>query len=140
MLTLLLFLHRYLHYLVITQFDPSTLLPKALALVRKNLFPHATLPPPAPPPPSEHEVIAIKRACAVSLLELVPTVVWRKFFGSQERELWIQEVEGELDVWGDAYLNRHLAYAVLELIVVRILPELAEKPVEGLMRERIGSA
>lgn len=45
----------------------------------------------------------------------------------------IAEVEQELDIWGDNYLNKHLAYALVELVVVRILPELAERgPREGL--------
>ena len=53
--------------------------------------------------------------------------------------MWIWEVERELlDVWGDAYLNKHLAYSILELVVVRVLPEVGEKGVEELMRERIG--
>ncbi len=50
------------------------------------------------------------------------------------------EVERELDVWGDAYLNRHLAYQVLELVVVRVLPEIGEKGVSGLMEGRLGEA
>jgi len=64
--------------------------------------------------------------------------VCRRFFGTDDQEQWIEELEGELDVWGDEYMNKHLAYAVLELIIVRALPELAEKRVEELMKERIG--
>ena len=48
-------------------------------------------------------------------------------------------MEGELDTWGNDYLNKHLGYAVLELIVVRILPELGEQGVEELLKERLGS-
>ena len=62
-----------------------------------------------------------------------------RVFGSGDRDVWIWEVERELlDVWGDAYLNKHLAYSILELVVVRVLPEVGEKGVEELMRERIG--
>lgn len=43
-----------------------------------------------------------------------------------------------MDVWGDEYLNRHVAYMALELVVVRVLPELGEKSVSELLRERIG--
>lgn len=55
-------------------------------------------------------------------------------------EFWGEEVEGELDVWGDQYLNKHLGYAVLELIVVRVLPELGEQQVQELLKERLGNA
>lgn len=51
----------------------------------------------------------------------------------------LREVESELlDVWSDGYLNRHVAYQVLELVVVRILPEMAEKGVSELMESRLG--
>ena len=43
-----------------------------------------------------------------------------------------------LDIFSDAYLNKHLAYQILELVVVRAVPEVGRKRVEVLMRERIG--
>ena len=57
---------------------------------------------------------------------------------SEEREEWVREVEEELDVWGDAYLNRHLGYRLLEVVIVRVLPEVGVKSVSDLLRERIG--
>ena len=48
-------------------------------------------------------------------------------------------MEGELDAWADEYLNKHLGYAVLELIVIRVLPELGEQRVEELLKERLGN-
>ena len=48
-------------------------------------------------------------------------------------------MEGELDAWGDAYLNKHLGYALLELIIVRVLPELGEQRVADLLKERLGN-
>ena len=54
-------------------------------------------------------------------------------------EAWVGEVEGELDIWGDEYMNKHLGYAVLELIIVRILPELGEQRIEELLKERLGN-
>lgn len=83
-------------------------------------------------------MLGIKRACAETLLFPIPPAVCRKFFGTDDPGQWIEDVEGELDVWGDEYMNKHVAYAVLELIVVRVLPELAEKRVEDLMKERLG--
>jgi hypothetical protein len=52
-------------------------------------------------------------------------------------ERHIKEVEDILDVFGDVYCNKHLLYAVVELIVVRLIPELAEKGVEELWTERL---
>ena len=47
-------------------------------------------------------------------------------------------MEGELDIWGDGYLNKHLGYRMLELVIVRVLPEVGVKTVRELLRERIG--
>ena len=114
-------------------------MPTTLRTFRHVLFPNSSLPPPDPPAPSASEVSNIKRTCALSLLSRLPTAVCKRFFGSEEREDWVGEVEGELDVWGDEYLNKHLGYALLELIVIRILPEIGEQRVEELLRERLGT-
>jgi radical SAM superfamily enzyme YgiQ (UPF0313 family) len=50
----------------------------------------------------------------------------------------LEEIErGILDVFSDAYCNKHLVYGMLELILVRLLPELTEKGVLELWAERI---
>ena len=48
------------------------------------------------------------------------------------------DIERELDIWSDAYLNKHVAYSVLELVLVRVLPELADESVSSLVRGRLG--
>ena len=128
-----------MHHTLHTQLQPSQLLPTLLRTFRQFLFPNSSLPPPAPPAPSATEVSNIKRTCAISLLSLLPVAVCKRFFGTEETEDWIREVEGELDAWGDEYLNRHLGYAILELVVVRVLPELGERRVEELLKERLGN-
>lgn len=50
----------------------------------------------------------------------------------------ISEIEaGILDVFSDPYCNKHLMYGVLELVLVRLVPELAEKGVVELWEERL---
>ena len=44
---------------------------------------------------------------------------------------------GILDVFSDPYCNKHLMYGALELILVRLVPELAEKGVVELWEERL---
>jgi hypothetical protein len=52
----------------------------------------------------------------------------------------LSEIErGILDVFSDAYCNKHLVYGILELVVVRLLPEMKEKGVLELWGERISS-
>jgi len=38
----------------------------------------------------------------------------------------------------DAYLNKHLIFQILELVIVRLVPELGEQGVRELIEERIG--
>lgn len=128
-----------MHHTIHTQFQPSQLLPTLFRTLRQILFPNSSLPPPAPPPPCPSEVSDIRRTCALSLLSLLPAAVCKRFFGAEEKEDWVGEVEGELDAWGDKYLNKHLGYAILELIVVRVLPEVGEQRVEELLKERLGN-
>ncbi|KAK3692735.1 PXA domain-containing protein [Podospora appendiculata] len=42
-----------------------------------------------------------------------------------------------LDLFSDAYCNKHLVYSIIELVLVRLMPELAEKGVVGLWAERL---
>lgn len=42
-----------------------------------------------------------------------------------------------LDVFSDPYCNKHLIYGALELILVRLMPELVEKGVAELWEERL---
>lgn len=50
----------------------------------------------------------------------------------------LSEIEaGIVDVFGDKYCNKHLLYGILELVLVRLMPELAEKGIGELWEERL---
>ena len=50
----------------------------------------------------------------------------------------LEEVADILEVLGDAYMNKHLVFGIVELVVVRVFPEVGARGVEGLMKERLG--
>ncbi|KAL9016891.1 MAG: hypothetical protein Q9185_005746 [Variospora sp. 1 TL-2023] len=127
-------LDQYLHHLLINHILNASYIPTLLSTVRKNLFPRNALPPPAPEPPTPEQQAELKRQCAESLSALLPDFLARA--AGLSREGLVKEVETELDVWSDAYLNKHLAYQILDLLVVRVLPELGEKGVKELMEAR----
>lgn len=56
----------------------------------------------------------------------------------EDKEAMINEVEAILDIFGDSYCNKHLIYGILELVVVRLIPEVGEKGVKELMEESLG--
>ncbi|UNI14147.1 hypothetical protein JDV02_000810 [Purpureocillium takamizusanense] len=120
------------------------------------------------PPSSDAELRALRRRAASSLLALVPRGVARVYLcgrlasssslspahtelyaatsrsdpGPAEHdvaaEAMVDEVEGLLMVLSDSYCNKHLLYSALELILLRLMPELSEKGVMELWDERLG--
>ena len=58
-------------------------------------------------------------------------------FPPEDADILAEIEHGVLDVFGDAYCNKHLMYSVLELVLVRLMPELAEKGVIDLWEERL---
>lgn len=149
--------HRLLsHCLCRSALDPDSL-PALLRTARGLLFPN-NMPGPSTlvAPASERELLALRRRCASALLDLLPRGVGPVYFGGrgplwagsggsteaaqlqEEKTRMLCEIEeGILDVFGDAYCNKHLMYLILELVLVRLMPELAQKGVTELLAERL---
>lgn len=137
--------------------DPS-LLPPLLRAARAALFPNNSNSNNAPATaPSAAEQAAVRAACAEAILGLVPEGVRGVYFGScsgswgedevqdekhqeeEEESRRRREVEeGILNVLSDAYCNKHLLYGVVELVVVRLVPEVGARGVRELVGERVG--
>ncbi|KAF9636822.1 hypothetical protein BFW01_g7718 [Lasiodiplodia theobromae] len=156
-------LDRLLSHEIKTRILNPALLPPLLRTLRTSIFPNNA---PGPPriPPTPDEELAIKRRAARAVLDATPPFVRSRLFGSgsgsravggsggvegndeddedeeEQGEDAVQqrEVERLLDVLGDPYLNKHLIFGIIELIVVRLLPEMGELGVDELMDERLG--
>jgi hypothetical protein len=114
--------------------DPA-LIPTVLRTARSALFPQNAQGPARRPPLPEEQVL-IRRRCAETILSLIPARVQEIYFGpGLDRRR--REVEDVLDIFSDPYCNRHLLYGVVELLIVRLMPELAEKGVIELSDERL---
>lgn len=87
--------------------------------------------------PSDEGAKVIKRNCAATLLNLLPPNVAAAFFANQSRDAQLGQVEEILDCFDDTYLNKHLIFQIVELIVVRLFPELGEQDVRDLMEQHI---
>ena len=49
----------------------------------------------------------------------------------------LQAIETDLlDLLADEYCNKHLVFSIIETVLARLLPELAERSVEDLMEDR----
>lgn len=101
------------------------------------MFPNNTLGPPAPPPPSPELQSKIKHDAAASLFKLLPPSVTRTYYASTDEQVIINRIESDLlDPFQDQYLNKHLVYEILELLLLRLIPELGEQSVGELLAER----
>ncbi|KAI8721012.1 PXA domain-containing protein [Fusarium sp. LHS14.1] len=145
---------RLLSHHIHSLFSPSHL-PPLLRTLRGVLFPNN-----APgttslfPPSSDAELRALRRRAANALWGLLPKGVGSLYFGgrlwrrgastgegdssSDEEDLLVDEMERLLLVLDDEYCNKHLMYSILELVLVRLMPELSEKGVTDLWEERLG--
>lgn len=155
---------RYLSHQIHTRILNPANLPSTLKNIRAALFPH-NHPAPARIIPNHAEQRLILRRCAEALLDLIPPGIANVYFGiatplpwltarpfpdketsssmppPQEaaREEKIRHIEDEwLAVFGDAYCNKHLMYGIVDLVLVRLMPELSEMGVEELLRDRLG--
>jgi hypothetical protein len=68
----------------------------------------------------------------------VDTAEMRDDTAETRREFMVSEIEDVLDLFGDAYMNKHLIFGIVELVIVRLLPEVAEMSVRVLMETRLG--
>ena len=62
----------------------------------------------------------------------------RTFLDSPDPEEWLAEVEETLDCFSNKAMNKHLIYGIVELVLVRLIPELGKKTPRELLIERIG--
>lgn|SRR5690242_7580323 len=128
---------RVLSHIINTRILNPALLPVVLRTVRATLFPNNGMGPPRQIP-TEHETKEIKRRCATSLLGLLPPRVAVTFLASDSKVAQHQQVEAILECLEDAYLNKHLIFQILELIVLRLAPELEQQGIRDLIEERMG--
>jgi len=80
---------------------------------------------------------ASRRAAALAILNVIPQPVARLLFGNASSPNAVKgsrdELEGMLEAVGmtvlapfeDSYITKHLAIAVLEAVVAKVVPELA---------------
>jgi hypothetical protein len=126
---------RILSHAIQTHLLDPTLLPTLLRTARAALFPN-NLPAPPRVVPSAPEQLLIRKRCAETILSLIPARIQDIYFGPGiDRRT--REVEEVLNMFDDSYCNKHLLYGVVELIIVRLMPELAEKGVSELLEERL---
>ncbi|QUC18641.1 uncharacterized protein UV8b_02882 [Ustilaginoidea virens] len=115
-----------------------------LRTLRGALFPNnAPGSPSMFPPSSDEELRALRGRASKALLHLLPATVARIYLGHggmdpRREEDAVRELEQLLSIVDDEYCNKHLMYSVLELVLVRLMPELETVGVEELLRERLG--
>ncbi|KAF1938571.1 hypothetical protein EJ02DRAFT_457758 [Clathrospora elynae] len=129
-------LDRFLSNTIQTRILNPVFLPMVLRTLRATLFPNNALGPPRQIP-SDEDAKAIKHRCAATLLNLLPPKLAAAFFASYDRDTQIRQIEDNLSCLDDTYLNKHLIFQIVELIILRLFPELGERGVKELLGDRI---
>lgn len=93
------------------------------------MFPNNSLGPGRVPPTSE-EALQLRAKCAAAIIAALPPIVVKQVFAGRQEEEVQEQVEEMLDTFGDAYLNKHLVVAIVDLVVVRLFPELVEQRIQ----------
>lgn len=120
------FSHRLLSHTIHARVLNPALLPPALQAIRRAIFPDDALGP-ARMPPSDDEVVAIRRECARVIVEVVPPYVRSKYFATGDVAIMRDDVEESLDLFADSFINKHLIVDIVELIFLRLFPEIGEE-------------
>lgn len=58
---------------------------------------------------------------------------------NSELESQLQSIESSLDLFSNQYMNKHMIYSIIELIIVRLVPEIQHKSVRNLLDDRLGT-
>lgn len=101
-------------------------LPPLLHAIRSALFPDNALAQ-ARVPPTADQVDEIKRACAETIVNIIPEPVRSVYFATKDQRLMQRDVESTLDLFADSYINKHLIVSAVDLLIVRLFPELSEE-------------
>ncbi|GAB7351207.1 hypothetical protein MBLNU459_g1646t1 [Dothideomycetes sp. NU459] len=109
-------------------------IPSILLVVRTSLFPNNSLGP-GRVPPTAHETTEIKRLCAAKIVDSIPEFVRGKLFTTRDDSApaAVSQIEEMLDVFGDTYLNKHFVFALVDLIFLRLFPEMERQSVTSLL-------
>jgi len=126
--------HRLLSHHIHAVILNPTRLPAILLIIRTNLFPNNSLGPGRVPPTAE-EALEIKRTCAAKIIVDIPDFVREKLFASVEPKAAARQVEDMLDIFGDVYLNKHLVFAIVDLVFLRLFPEMERQSISSLLDE-----
>ncbi|KAK9331579.1 PXA domain-containing protein [Lipomyces starkeyi] len=121
--------HFFHKYIMTSQFACSV-----LALSRQTLFPNNG--PMAEPRiyPSETEKRAILKRVYGNILRVVPMRVRKQVLGDDA----LQGLEELLSPFENKFANKHLLYFLFDMVIVKVLPELACKTPEELKVWRLG--
>lgn len=85
-------------------------------------------------PPTPEEALELRAKCAASIIAALPPIVVKQLFANSKNEDVHKQVQDMLDVFGDAYLNKHLIVAIVDLVVVRLFPELESQGITAVLK------
>jgi hypothetical protein len=128
--------------LLVSKITPLLSSPKLvvdiLTAARATLFPGNALGPPRKYP-SDKEKRRIRKTAEMTLLDAVPGAVTDIWWKGMDRNQKADEIgRNWLDAFADKEINKVLVIRLVDLIIARLLPELAEDGGAEIMAQRTG--
>jgi hypothetical protein len=130
--------YRLLSHTIETRVLDPAHVPTILRSLRRTFFPANTFPRQPKSLPDEAAITAIKQQCTQAILGAIPAPLRATYLCTRDPAAQMAAVESWLDVLSDPYLNKHLIFSLLELCVVRLIPELASEGPKELLTQRTG--
>ncbi|KAK7208406.1 PXA domain-containing protein [Myxozyma melibiosi] len=121
--------HFFKKYILTSQFACST-----LAVSRQTLFPNNDSMAAPRPYPSDEEKTQILNRVHRNILRVVPARMRKQILGEDARE----GVEELLSPFENKFANKHLLYFLFDIVIIKLLPEMAEMTPEELKEWRLG--
>lgn len=66
-------------------------------------------------------------------MDNIPEFVRGRLFATQDPVSAAAQIEEMLDVVGDTYLNKHLVFAIVDLVFLRLFPEMERQSISSLL-------
>jgi hypothetical protein len=93
------------------------------------MFPNNSLGPGrVPPTPEEADLLRAK--CAAAIIDALPPIVVKQVFAKRGTKEVQRQVEDMLEIFGDGYMNKHLVVGIVDLVVIKLFPELVEQRIQ----------
>ena len=80
-------------------------------------------------------MLDIRTRCAAAVVRILPKSALSTLFASHEPAYVEGQVAEMLDCFEDPYINKHLLFAIVDLVFSRLFPEIQDQRISDLLKK-----